>query len=261
MKTKQSEYSPWLLGQTVSQYCDVSVMPIGAEIDNVSLSALKDVFLSKAGIALEVLYLDRTEGEEVNMHRFDPVNYHGGVTIGTIRLLYRPGHYDILYKAEDLPQPIPPMQTYLQYGSHMHDDPVGEVGCPDFMALIPGMSYANPHQAWMSNSSYGSDFFATPAPVNQCVPPPIPTPAPQTQPPQVQPQPVYVSPPPTQIVPPPTQMPHEMAIRSAPSQGNVNHAGFQNHLSGPFRPSAWELQDGFVQATSQMPLQTSIFRK
>ncbi|KAI7223935.1 cysteine proteinase [Hortaea werneckii] len=182
MKTKQSEYSPWLLGQTVSQYCDVSVMPIGAEIDNVSLSALKDVFLSKAGIALEVLYLDRTEGEEVNMHRFDPVNYHGGVTIGTIRLLYRPGHYDILYKAEDFPQPIPPMQTYLQYGSHMHDDPVGEVGCPDFMALIPGMSYANPHQAWMSNSSYGSDFFATPAPVNQCVPPPIPTPAPQTQP-------------------------------------------------------------------------------
>ncbi|KAI7081307.1 hypothetical protein KC352_g41351, partial [Hortaea werneckii] len=63
MKTKQSEYSPWLLGQTVSQYCDASVMPIGAEIDNVSLSALKDVFLSKAGIALEVLYLDRTEGE------------------------------------------------------------------------------------------------------------------------------------------------------------------------------------------------------
>ncbi|KAI7627991.1 cysteine proteinase, partial [Hortaea werneckii] len=113
MKTKQSEYSPWLLGQTVSQYCDASVMPIGAEIDNVSLSALKDVFLSKAGIALEVLYLDRTEGEEVNMHRFDPVNYHGGVTIGTIRLLYRPGHYDILYKAEDFPQPVPPMQTYL----------------------------------------------------------------------------------------------------------------------------------------------------
>ncbi|KAI7457765.1 cysteine proteinase [Hortaea werneckii] len=261
MKTKQSEYSPWLLGQTVSQYCDMSVMPIGAEIDNVSLSALKDVFLSKAGIALEVLYLDRTEGEEVNMHRFDPVNYHGGVTIGTIRLLYRPGHYDILYKAEDFPQPVPPMQTYLQYGSHMHDDPVGEVGCPDFMALIPGMSYANPHQAWMSNSSYGSDFFATPAPVNQCVPPPIPTPAPapQTQP-QVQPQPVYVSPPPTQIVPPPTQMPHEMAIRSAPSHGNLNHAGFQDQLSGPFRPSAWELKDGFVQATSQMPLQTSIFR-
>lgn len=257
MKTRQAEFSPWLLGQTVSQYCDASVMPIGAEIDNVSLSALKEVFLSSAGIALEVLYLDRTEGSEVNMHRFDPVNYHGGVTIGTIRLLYRPGHYDILYKAEDFPPPPAPMPMYLQYGSHVHDDPVGEVGCPDFMALIPGMSYVNPHQAWMSNSSYGNDFFATPAPAQQC-PPPVPTPAPQ---PQVQPQPVYMPATPTHLVAPPTQIPHEMAIRPVPSHSNLGHAGFQHQLSGPFRPSAWELEDGFVQATSQMPLQTSIFRK
>lgn len=260
MKTRQADYAPWLLHQTVPQYCDAQVMPIGAEIDNVSLSALKDVFLSTAGIALEVLYLDRTEGEEVNMHRFDPVNYHGGVTIGTIRLLYRPGHYDILYKVEDFPQPPPPMQTYLQYGSHVDDDPAGEVGCPDFMALIPGMSYVNPHQAWMSNSSYGNDFFATSAPVQQCLPP-VQTPAPQAQP-QIQPQPVYASPAtPTHLVAPPMQMPHEMVIRSVPSHANHGHNGFQHQLSGPFRPSAWELEDGFVQATSQVPFQTSIFRK
>lgn len=89
MKTRPEEYEPWLLGQTVEEYCDASVMPTSAEIDNVGLSALKDAFLSPAGITLEVLYLDRSEGTEVNMHRFSPVN-HGGFDIGTIRLLYRP---------------------------------------------------------------------------------------------------------------------------------------------------------------------------
>ena len=89
MKTRPQEYAPWLLGQTVEEYCNASIMPIGSEIENVGLSALKDVFLSPAGITLEVLYLDRSEGSEVNMHRFSPVN-HGGYDIGTIRLLYRP---------------------------------------------------------------------------------------------------------------------------------------------------------------------------
>ena len=38
-------------------------------------------------------------------------------------------------------------------------------------------------------------------------------------------------------------------------------AGFQHQLTGPFRPSAWELEPEFAQATSSMPFQTSIFRK
>lgn len=241
----------------MEQYCDFQVMPMGSEIDNVSLSALKDVFLSSAGIALEVLYLDRTEGEEVNLHRFDPVGHHGG-TIGTIRLLYRPGHYDILYKIEDLPPAAASIPTYLQYASHTHSEPVYDLGVSDFMTMIPGMSFANPQQAWMSNSSYGSDFFTTSTPVQQCVPP-VPTPAPAPQP-QIQPQPVYVTPAPNHLVAQPTQMSQEMVIRTVP-HGNVAHSGFQQQLSGPFRPSMWELEDGFVQATSQMPFQTSIFRK
>ena len=87
MKTRPQEYAPWLLGQTVDEFCNNSIMPIGSEIENVGLSALKDVALSPAGITLEVLYLDRSEGDEVNMHRFSPVS---GFDIGTIRLLYRP---------------------------------------------------------------------------------------------------------------------------------------------------------------------------
>lgn len=89
MKSKETEYAPWLLGQTVESYCQNQVLPVKAEIDNVALSALKDVLLSPAGILLEVLYLDRSEGSEVTMHRFDPVA-SGGFTLGSVRLLYRP---------------------------------------------------------------------------------------------------------------------------------------------------------------------------
>lgn len=62
-------------------------MPMKSEIDHIGLSALKDVLLSPAFLALEVSYLDRSYGDEVNLHRFDPIN---GYTAATVRLLYRP---------------------------------------------------------------------------------------------------------------------------------------------------------------------------
>lgn len=95
MKTRPNDYAPWLITQTVEEYTNSQVLPVAAEIDNVGLTALKDVFLSPAGITLEVLYLDRSEGSEVNMHRFSPVN-HGGYDIGTVRLLYRPSVQSLL---------------------------------------------------------------------------------------------------------------------------------------------------------------------
>ncbi|KAK1030441.1 hypothetical protein LTR33_017096, partial [Friedmanniomyces endolithicus] len=58
MKTHAADYAPWLLDRTVDQYCDESVTTVGGEIDNVSMSGLKDVLLSPSGIALEILYLD-----------------------------------------------------------------------------------------------------------------------------------------------------------------------------------------------------------
>lgn len=89
MKTRDADYAPWLLGQTVDQYCQDQILPVLAEIEHVGLSALKDVLLGPAAISLEVMYLDRSEGDQVTMHRFDPVT-NGGYTIGTVRLLYRP---------------------------------------------------------------------------------------------------------------------------------------------------------------------------
>jgi ubiquitin thioesterase protein OTUB1 len=56
------------------------------------MSALVDVLVKPAGIAVEILYLDRTPGEEVNTYRFDPVDHNGVALSGpaTFRLLYRP---------------------------------------------------------------------------------------------------------------------------------------------------------------------------
>jgi len=238
-------------------------MPTSSEIDNVSLSALKDVFLSPAGIALEVHYLDRTEGSEVNMHRFDPVN-PGGYTIGTIRLLYRPGHYDILYKAEDLPVQPMVVPTYLQYSSVTHQEPVYDLGVSDFMTMIPGMSYATPQQAWASNASYGSDFFPASTTVQQCTQP-LPAPAVSTAQPQLQlqTQPVYIPATPSHLVAPPIQLPQEMAVRTAP-HGILAQSNFPHQLtSSPFRRSRfeYEMTRDFAQAPLHLPLQTSIFRK
>lgn len=76
-----------MIGQTVDQYCEAQIMPVKAEIEHLGLSALKDVLLSPASLALEVMYLDRSIGDEVNLHRFDPIS---GYTAATVRLLYRP---------------------------------------------------------------------------------------------------------------------------------------------------------------------------
>ena len=170
------------------------------------------------------------------------------------------GHYDLLYMPLDLPPASVPaaVPTYLQYESQPHHEPVYDLGVSDFMTMIPGMSYANPHQSWMSNSGYaGSDFFT---PTQHCTQPAATPSAPASQP-QMQPQPVYVPATPTPLVSPPTQMPQELAIRTVPHATMPPHPGPQHQLGGPFRPSAWELEPDFIQAACHVPFQTSIFRK
>jgi ubiquitin thioesterase protein OTUB1 len=56
------------------------------------MSALVDVLVKPAGVAVEILYLDRTPGDEVNTYRFDPVDQSSVALPSppTFRLLYRP---------------------------------------------------------------------------------------------------------------------------------------------------------------------------
>ncbi|KAK2998132.1 hypothetical protein RJ639_025363 [Escallonia herrerae] len=106
---KRAEFfEPFILGltnATVEQFCKSAVEPMGEESDHVHITALSDAL----GVPIRVIYLDRSScdagGVSVNHHDFIPasgdlpsVTAGGPETISPfINLLYRPGHYDILY--------------------------------------------------------------------------------------------------------------------------------------------------------------------
>ena len=89
MKTHVEEYVSWTPDLNVEVYCNSTIMPMGSEIDHLGLSALNDVLLSPAAIGLEVLYLDRSEGPEIDLHSFTRAEQIHAVTT-SVRLLYRP---------------------------------------------------------------------------------------------------------------------------------------------------------------------------
>eukprot|EP00246_Nothoceros_aenigmaticus_P010040 TRINITY_DN26338_c0_g1_i1.p1 TRINITY_DN26338_c0_g1~~TRINITY_DN26338_c0_g1_i1.p1 ORF type:complete len:283 (+),score=40.61 TRINITY_DN26338_c0_g1_i1:300-1148(+) len=98
-------FEPFILGlsnMTVTQFCKASVEPMGEESDHVHIIALSDAL----GVAVRVVYLDRSsigtgKTTEVNHHDFIPREVpedKKSTTETPIVLLYRPGHYDILYR-------------------------------------------------------------------------------------------------------------------------------------------------------------------
>lgn len=92
MKTRPADYEAWLLPQSVADYCEQSVLPHGCEIDHVGVTALSDVLLKPADMALDILYLDLSPGAEANLHSFAPMLPDGQTlrVAATVRLLYRP---------------------------------------------------------------------------------------------------------------------------------------------------------------------------
>ncbi|KAJ0974599.1 hypothetical protein J5N97_016564 [Dioscorea zingiberensis] len=105
-------FEPFIVGlsnSTVNQFCKTSVEPMGEESDHVHIIALSDAL----GVPIRVVYLDRSSCDtgslSVNHHDFIPdldtqkeISQSSGSDIGNfskpfITLLYRPGHYDILY--------------------------------------------------------------------------------------------------------------------------------------------------------------------
>ncbi|XP_020202645.1 ubiquitin thioesterase otubain-like [Cajanus cajan] len=107
IQKRKEFFEPFILGltnTTVEQFCQSSVEPMGEESDHVHITALSDAL----GIPIRVVYLDRsscdTGGVSVNHHDFMPVagdlpnaSCSSEKNIPFITLLYRPGHYDILY--------------------------------------------------------------------------------------------------------------------------------------------------------------------
>jgi ubiquitin thioesterase protein OTUB1 len=85
MALHADDFAPFL-EMSVDEYRRLRIDPSLQEIDQIGLQALTTGVIAPAGIAVEVLYLDRSAGDEVTPHEFVP-NATGKPTI---RLLYRP---------------------------------------------------------------------------------------------------------------------------------------------------------------------------
>lgn len=207
LKGNAAQYEPWI-DTTVEHYIDNTIMPVDREIDHVGVVLLYDVLLKDAGIVLEIAYLDRSSGHEVNVHRMpEEANGQDPAMLGPIiYLLYRPGHYDILYRDSVIqPPPMPPAPTSLQINRvSFTQQPDIESTIPplqDFsvdmsaLAMIP--NYGGPEMSPLGSPpaapSPMSDPYA-PSPQSPWMAQPFsdglaaaPPPAPQPSPPQQQP--------------------------------------------------------------------------
>ncbi|KAF9971088.1 hypothetical protein BGZ73_006014 [Actinomortierella ambigua] len=92
LKLHKDEYEPFLdLGQTMNDFCSMYVEAMGRESEEMMLIAMTKAL----NISIEVAYLSANDSEEVNFLPFLPEN---PPYMPPLVLLYRPGHYDILYR-------------------------------------------------------------------------------------------------------------------------------------------------------------------
>ena len=85
MKLNPSRYEAFL-PMPLDQYCATRLETVKTEIDGVGLQGLVDGIIEGTGFAVEISYLDRSEGDEVTPHLLSPDR----PSLATIRLLYRP---------------------------------------------------------------------------------------------------------------------------------------------------------------------------
>lgn len=93
MKSNPERYMPYLEGMTIDHYCVTHIDPYSVEIDHIGLQACIDSVLQPAGIAVQVLYLDQSAGEQGNEIDLPSELATATAAYGaahTIRLLYRP---------------------------------------------------------------------------------------------------------------------------------------------------------------------------
>jgi ubiquitin thioesterase protein OTUB1 len=106
LRSRAGEYQGFIPdGMGVEEYCKDVLEPSNSEIEHLGMTFLIDVLLKPVGFAVEIVYLDRSEGNQVNTHLIQDMDDAGNPTNPDgplIYLLYRPGHYDILYKEVNL---------------------------------------------------------------------------------------------------------------------------------------------------------------
>ncbi|XP_050347335.1 ubiquitin thioesterase otubain-like [Nymphalis io] len=88
LQTQHDFYQNFIEGsRTVTEFCRQEVEPMYKESDHIHIIALSNAL----NVGVRVRYMDRGEGSQVIAHDFP----EGAKPL--VHLLYRPGHYDILY--------------------------------------------------------------------------------------------------------------------------------------------------------------------
>jgi ubiquitin thioesterase protein OTUB1 len=101
LKMNESSYAAFIPDDMgVQGYCSQSIELPDREIEHIGVDALASVLLKPLQVVLEVAYLDRTPGSQVNRYYVPgDANTQDPDTLGSIvYLLFRPDHYDILYR-------------------------------------------------------------------------------------------------------------------------------------------------------------------
>lgn len=157
LKANAETYEPFIPGgQSVNEYCGQNIEIVNREIEQLGIMALVGVLLKPVNLVLEIAYLDRSAGSQVNQYRFpEEANGKDVLTLGPIiHLLYRPDHYDILYRAPNThtsgTSSSPPVSlqvnrvTGFTHNTAFHNTgaTMGAFSTVDFGALsmIPGLS-------------------------------------------------------------------------------------------------------------------------
>jgi ubiquitin thioesterase protein OTUB1 len=76
-------------GRVLRDFCATDVEPMFVESDHIHITALT----AATGIRVRVAYLDRGANANATTHNFPD----DGAAEPKVHLLYRPGHYDVLY--------------------------------------------------------------------------------------------------------------------------------------------------------------------
>lgn len=92
LKADPTRFIPYLEDgyMDIASFCQTQIEPMGKDVTMVQVLALAEAF----GVNVTVEYLDGREftGDKITWHVFGPDSSKTKLT-----LLYRPGHYDILY--------------------------------------------------------------------------------------------------------------------------------------------------------------------
>ena len=158
LKGNRASYQDFIPdGLGVEGYTKDWIEPVNQEIDHLGMTLLIDILLKPIGFAVEIVYLDRSEGSQANSHIFRqedsngaPVNPGGPM----IHLLYRPSHYDILYKEQPAMQIMdevtrnPQVNRAFTRQISVHETPAMMAGFPpldmDALLCIPGFGLSSP---------------------------------------------------------------------------------------------------------------------